>query len=573
MQAGAVPVSDPSTVPGRQGKARGHDIFDMKPAFAGAAGNSEAGVPLTPQKYCYYDNILIQRRRHLPAAASRQEQRMPKAILVAGIYHETHSFLAAPTTLDDFRSSLFHEGQALIDANLGNGSPMDGFLDYAAGKDWLLIPSIHMGADPGGLVTSEVIDVFETRLFADLDANAQKLDAVFLILHGAMVSENHDDVEGAILKGVTSRLAAKGIDIPIVGVLDLHGNVSQEMTDNSSALIAYRENPHSDARETAVRAARILDQLFDDPNVSQVFADTPYVLPPAGVGSKADPMKSVLARARAIEAADPDIININVMAGYAYADIPMCGFSLACQTRGDAGKAKAYLDELTSILEDKLAFGYPHEDVLDVVLEKADALPPGSGPILLIEPADNIGGGTPGDATGILGPLLASGRTGIVAAIKDPESVRLCQEAGLGGTVSLMIGAKTDEHHGRPVPFTGTVRHLSDGRFVLENLKSHMASMGGSNINMGPSAVVENEQAIILLTSIKTAPMDLGHLHSQGVRPEDATYVIVKAAVSHKDAYDPIARASFYVDSEGLCTSNLRRLPYKKLTGKHLSAP
>ena len=62
-------------------------------------------------------------------------------------------------------------------------------------------------------------------------------------------------------------------------------------------------------------------------------------------------------------------------------------------------------------------------------------------------------------------------------------------------------------------------------------------------------------------------PMDLGQLHSQGVRPEDATYVIVKAAVSHRDAYDPIVRASFYVDSAGLCTSNLKRLPYRKMSG------
>ena len=497
---------------------------------------------------------------------------MPKTIFIAGLFHETHSFLAAKTTLDDFKASLFLKGQDIIDKTLGNASTMDGFLEYAGGKDWRLIPSIQIGANPGGMVTKDVMDLFEDQLYADLEAHAHELDGVFLILHGAMVSENYDDVEGAILKGVKTRLAEKGIDIPIVGVLDLHGNVGADMIENSSALIAYRKNPHSDARETAVRAAAVLDQLLENPKISQIYLPTDYVLPPSGVGSAAEPMKSVLARARQIEANDPDILNINVMAGYAYADIPMCGFSLACQTRGDVEKARGYLKELKAVLESKIAFGYPHEDTLDVVLEKADALPPGDGPIVLIEPADNIGGGTPGDATGTLAPLLASGRTGIVAAIKDTESVAACQEAGVGNTVSLMIGAKTDAHHGTPVPFTGRVRNLTDGRFQLENLKSHMASMGGSNVEMGPSAVVENDQAIILLNSKKTAPMDLGHLHSQGIRPEDARYVIVKAAVSHKDAYDPIARASFYVDSAGLCTSNLKRLPYKKLTGKRLHA-
>ena len=41
---------------------------------------------------------------------------------------------------------------------------------------------------------------------------------------------------------------------------------------------------------------------------------------------------------------------------------------------------------------------------------------------------------------------------------------------------------------------------------------------------MGPCAVVENEQAVVLLTSRKMPPMDLGQVHSQGVRPEEAAF-------------------------------------------------
>ena len=90
---------------------------------------------------------------------------------------------------------------------------------------------------------------------------------------------------------------------------------------------------------------------------------------------------------------------------------------------------------------------------------------------------------------------------------------------------------------------------------------------------MGPCAVIENDQAVVLLTSRKMPPMDLGQVHSQGVRPEDASYVIVKAAVSHRDAYNPIMRATFNVDSAGLCTSNLKRLPYQKIMGKRVALP
>jgi microcystin degradation protein MlrC len=69
----------------------------------------------------------------------------------------------------------------------------------------------------------------------------------------------------------------------------------------------------------------------------------------------------------------------------------------------------------------------------------------------------------------------------------------------------------------------------------------------------------------ILLTTHKTPPMDLGQLRSQGIVPEELYMVGIKAAVSHKAAYDPILAASYYVDTPGLGSSDLRRFPYTHL--------
>jgi microcystin degradation protein MlrC len=60
--------------------------------------------------------------------------------------------------------------------------------------------------------------------------------------------------------------------------------------------------------------------------------------------------------------------------------------------------------------------------------------------------------------------------------------------------------------------------------------------------------------------------MDLGQLRSQGIQPEEAEYIIIKAAIAHRSAYDPIAKASFNVASRGLCASNLATLPYQHVT-------
>lgn len=494
-----------------------------------------------------------------------------KTVLMAGIYHETHTFLHEKTGLVQFRDMVLNLGEEVIKINLGNGSPTDGFLSYAISKNWEIIPTIQMAAMPSGTVEDEALDFFKAHFFEALETHCQAIDGIFLVLHGAMVSETCDDVEGELLCEIQQFMTARGINIPVVGVLDLHANVSQQMLDESTCLYAYRENPHNDARDAAVRAAELLDEVMDQPGVQHIHLGTKYVIPPVGLATSKDPMKAIEARAREIEAATPEILCINVMGGYAYADIADCGFSLNCCTRGDPATAEGFLMELLRLLETHLLEAYPVESSLENALEHVDQNPPGAGPVLLIEPADNIGGGTPGDATGILEPLLTTKRCGIVAIINDPEAASACHKLQLGQSINLQVGAKTDDHHGAPIAFSGTIESLSDGRFELENKNSHLASMMGTHIDMGPCAVISNAKARILLTSRKTPPMDLGQLHSQGIRPEDADFVIVKAAVSHKDAYDPIAARSYYIDSPGLCTSNLERLPYRKLSGKVIS--
>jgi microcystin degradation protein MlrC len=104
---------------------------------------------------------------------------------------------------------------------------------------------------------------------------------------------------------------------------------------------------------------------------------------------------------------------------------------------------------------------------------------------------------------------------------------------------------------------------LSDGRFELEDPGSHLASMCGTHVDMGPCVVVRHAGVLILLTSRRTPPFDLGQLRSQGIQPENVAAIGVKAAVAHRRAYDPIASASHWVSTPGPCTSDLASLPYR----------
>ena len=91
--------------------------------------------------------------------------------------------------------------------------------------------------------------------------------------------------------------------------------------------------------------------------------------------------------------------------------------------------------------------------------------PAREGPIVLMDVGDNIGGGSSADSTHILGQVVERGISGFLQTLYDPESVDACVAAGVGGTVTLDVGGKTDDMHGSPVRVTGTVRSITDGQY------------------------------------------------------------------------------------------------------------
>jgi microcystin degradation protein MlrC len=485
-----------------------------------------------------------------------------KKVLVAGLVHETHTFLAQSTPLARFREMVWLHGQAMLEHCRGDLSPMGGALQVADAGNWQLYASRYGAAMPSGTVEDEVLEHWWHDVERDLDAALnQGLDGVLLILHGAMVCRSFDDGEGEVLRRVRDKV---GADIPIAADLDLHANFSAEMARYGTIFTGYRENPHTDARAAGERAAQLLERVMGSGERPQVVCFKPGALyGPAGTGTAAEPLRSFEQCARAIERQHPQLLEVCVLPGFAYADIECAGFALVATTLGAAEEARSLLQPLASEVLARVWEGNPQDPAIDEVLPKA--LHHGAGPIGLVEPSDNIGGGTPGDGTGILQALLRYEVDNAVVIINDPEAAAACHSACIGDRLQLAIGGKVDRLHGPTLELELILENLTDGKFDLENPNSHLASLVGRHVDMGPSAVVRHKGVRILLTTFKTPPMDLGQLRSQGIVPESLYIVGIKAAVSHKAAYDPILKASFYLDTPGLGASDLHRFDFKKV--------
>ena len=511
-------------------------------------------------------------------------------VLIAGLFHETHTFLEGTTGLADFEVRL---GDELL-ACAGDASPLGGVLEAAKSFGWTILPTADFRASPSAMVKDEVIETFwrELRQRAEPEL-ARGVDGIFLVLHGAMASESLPDVEGELLARLRGLRGAG--HVPVFGVFDLHANFSPAMAQHTNCLVAYRENPHTDGRESAVRAAVLLQRSFETGQVPRmVFEPTRIVWPPTGTGTANEPMRGLEALARDTErrgevgftdartesrggtalagsrqiaegnrAGRESIWSASVVAGFSFADTPHTGVSFVVSTTGSDAEARAALKELSDLAHRTKALGNISDPPVDEVLSKLLPAPPGL--TVLVEPSDNIGGGAPGDGTGLLRAMLAHRLPNCAIALNDPQAVAQLAALACGSRITLPLGGKGSRMDAGPLLLAVELLSRGDGLFKLEDKQSHLASMCGDAFDMGPCAVVRHGEVTILLTSRKTPPFDLGQWRSQGLEPKNFAFIGVKAAVAHRRAYDGIAARMLWVDTPGPCTSNVRSLTYRRI--------
>ncbi len=487
---------------------------------------------------------------------------MASRVVIAGLFHETHTFLDTTTSLAEFQH---RSGEDML-ASRGDGSPLSGALEVAATQGWKLIPAIDLRATPSATVDDEVVETFWSALHRVIERERSGgIDGLFLVLHGAMVSASIVDVEGEILRRI--RRIDGLAEVPICAVLDLHGNISRVTAELSQGLVAYRCNPHTDAQAAAMDAAMLLDRLTRTGRSARtVWRQVPIVWPPTGTGTDDHPMLELEARAREIERASDDIVSVNVFGGFAFADTPDTGVSFTATTVGDADVAAQRLDALARCAMDNREAGNVIEQALAHAMPRLIAdVTAGRTPALLVEPSDNIGGGAPGDGTSILRALIETRVESSVVVINDAEAVAQLADRPVGSHATLAIGGKGSRMSEGPVTLDVELERRTEGRFELEDRNSHLASMQGVHIDMGPCATVRHQGVRIVLTSRPTPPFDLGQLRSQGIEPEEANVIGVKAAVAHRRAYDPITAASYSVLTPGPCSSDLTVFPFEKI--------
>jgi microcystin degradation protein MlrC len=471
-------------------------------------------------------------------------------IAIAGFAHESNTFAATPTALNDF--SIWR-GQAMIDHYAPTFHEIAGYIAGADEYDYELHPTLGANATPSGAVTPEAYETITGEILDNLRASKGRIDGLLLALHGAMVAQEYPQGDGETVRRVR---ALMGPDFPIVVTHDYHGNVPEQLVRDANALIIYKTNPHIDQRERGLQAAELLVKLIRKEIKPVTGFRKPKVLfNIAFHNTSLPPMQPIMQAAIALEK-EPGILAVSIAAGYQYADVPEMGPSVVVVADGDQALAEAGAQRIADLMwaaRDELKPNLPNPAEAVRLAMQATATP-----VSLFDAGDNVGGGAAADSTLILEELLKQKADGWVVAIYDPESVQICEKAGIGATVSLRVGGKADKLHGPTLPITGRVRTLHIGTYE-ETERRHGGARYG---DAGLSAVVEvnrtspSKGGLLVLNSERTAPMSIHQLTSVGIVPQQQKILVAKGTVAPRAAYAPVSADILIVDSGGACDMN-----------------
>ena len=475
-------------------------------------------------------------------------------IVTGTISHETNVLSNIETDLEQFRRRRLLYAEEVFDYHRGTRTPVGGLMDGCERHGFELIPTVFASATPSGTITAEA---FDTLLGDILDGvrGAGEIDGVALHLHGAGVSENHDDVEGHVLSEVRGLIGGK----PLVSTLDLHANNTRLMVESADILVGYDTYPHVDGYERGLEAIGLMARLLNGTlRPTKAFRQPPMMPALQAQFTGRHPMSRLMEEAHRMEGME-GVETITVAAGFPWSDIEDVGLSIIVTTNDDQELADRLANDLSglawSMRRDFLVKPTPVREALRKV-EASEG-----GPFVLADIGDNPGGGAPEDGTVVLRAVLEEGLGGGVFAVMwDPEAVEEAAAAGVGAEVTVDLGGRTDEMHGAPLRVTGAVKTLSDGKWTV---KGPMGT--GSESDMGATAVLLVGGNEVIVTSKRLQPMDLELYRSLGIEPTERRFIVVKSSVHFRAAHEPIAEEVIELDTPGLTSPRLAGFGFRNL--------
>jgi len=471
-------------------------------------------------------------------------------IFTAAMIHESNSFSPIPTGIESFREGSFFEPLATSrNQNLraAESVPFVGEFVGLFSPDHEVSPGPIYLAQPSAPVSEAAYHHMRGRILAAL-RGAGEVDAVALFLHGAQMAFGCDDCEGDLLREIRKIV---GPDVPVVALLDLHGNITDAMLENA-ILIACKEYPHTDYWDRGKELKDILERTAVG-EINPVMSRT-YIPVVGSFHTTREPMRGLVDEVMEMETGD--VLSISFMHGFCWSDFNDVGANALVVTDSNKQKGDALSLELAQRFfevckVDRGSYLVSMNEAIDQSLASKGGL------TVIADTTDNAGGGAPSDSTYLLKALLDRGvENAALGMLWDPVAVQLARNAGVGAHISLRIGGKTGPVSGEPLDLEVEVLALRDN---------------GSNEFVAAAdyrAAVRVEGVDIVLNSNRSQVFGPGPFEQMGIDVSAKSIVVVKSAQHFHAGFAPIANKIIYCDPPGCMNLDISQFNYQRMNRK-----
>jgi microcystin degradation protein MlrC len=477
---------------------------------------------------------------------------MPR-LAIARFAHEGNSFSPVLTGLTEFRRE-WYLGQEAAAVYRGTGTEGGGAVAFLeAHPEWQGQFLRMAGATPAGPVTREAYEAILVEIIAGL--RDTEFDAVYLSLHGAMVVEGMDLADYEIVRRVREAI---GTDMPFGVSFDLHANLDPRTAEFVTFSAGYKEHPHIDQKETALRVLDVLDRVVRG-EVKPVghIAKLDAILPSINMRTAEGPMAELEAFARALEF-DPRILDATPYGGFSYGDTIVAGAGAVVFTDGDAALAKTAAERIVEEMRKRLDRFYIK---LPSATEGiAQALVNPARPVAVVDSGDNPLSGGIADTPEMLRALLeVEPQVPVVFAFfADPDFAARCVKASIGGEVEGTLGGRISRDFGPPVPVKGKVVAITDGNYVNRG-----GLMFGLPMAVGPSAVLAIGQVKVIVTTLCGSAHDPAFYDIHDIDFSEVAVLCVKAKNHFRAGFNPICPVMVDIDAPGPAALDIASFPFR----------
>ncbi len=476
------------------------------------------------------------------AAGCHEKNKLPR-IAIAGLAIESSTFSPAQTHEEAFHARI---GDTILTSY--DFLTPDSILFQKA--EW--VPILIGRSLPGGIVTREAYESLMGKMLDGLKKNLP-YDGIFFDIHGAMSVVGLDDPEGDMIERIRQVV---GYETLISTSMDLHGNVSWRLAQNSDLITCYRMAPHEDAAQSDRRAVSYLLERLEKGRGKppfKAYIKIPILLPGEKTSTRVDPGKSLYAKVEPA-ANRPGVIDAAIWIGYAWADEPR-NHAVVMTTGDDSDAVKKAAEELAT---DFWNVRHEFEFIAPVASLKESlnmAIRSEKHPFMISDMGDNPTAGGAGDVTWTLKEILArpefksvKGPSLIYASIPGPEFVAKAIEAGVGGKVDGYAGAAIDNRYAPPVRLNGVIKAIEHGDRHAET-----------------EVVVQIGSVNVIVTKKRKPYHYEADFTKLGLNPRQTDIVVVKIGYLVPELYD--MRADWIMAlTPGGVDQDLERLEFKRIT-------